>query len=122
MKDFRKQKVWVKAHDLALEAYRVTEAFPQKELFGLTSQIRRAGVSIPANIAEGHGRDHLGDYVRHISTAKGCVLELETRLLIVERLKYLPRPELELAIALTAEVGKMLEGLSKSLRAIPANA
>ncbi len=66
MKDFRKQKVWKKAHGLALEVYRVTEAFPKSEVFGLTGQIRRAGVSIPANVAEGCGRDMDADFGRFL--------------------------------------------------------
>ena len=122
VRSYKDLLVWQKAMDLVIECYRVTRGLPASEVYGLGSQIQRAAVSIPANIAEGHGRDHLGDYVRHISIAKGSVLELETHLLIVERLKYIPRSELELAIGLTTEVGKMLEGLSKSLRALPANA
>ena len=82
MKDFRKQKVWGKAHDLALKVYRVTEAFPKTELFGLTSQIRRAGVSIPANIAEGCGRDTDADFARFLQIAMGSASELEYHLLL----------------------------------------
>jgi hypothetical protein len=76
LKDFRKQKVWQKAHDLALEVYRITQAFPKTELFGLTSQSRRAGVSIPANIAEGCGRDTDADFARFLQIAMGSASEL----------------------------------------------
>jgi four helix bundle protein len=88
VKDFRKQKVWQKAHDLALEVYRVTEAFPKTELFGLTSQIRRAGVSIPANIAEGCGRDTDADFSRFLQIAMGSASELEYHLLLAHDLGF----------------------------------
>ena len=88
MKDFRKQKVWQKAHDLALEVYRVTEAFPKREVFGLTSQIRRAVVSIPANIAEGCGRDTDADFARFLQIAISPASELEYHLLLAHDLGF----------------------------------
>ena len=66
LKSYRELKVWQKAMDLVVESYRVSKLLPKSEMFGLTSQIQRAAVSIPANIAEGHGREHLGDYLRHL--------------------------------------------------------
>ena len=95
MKDFRKQKVWQKAHDLALEVYRVTEAFPKREVFGLTSQIRRAGVSIPANIAEGCGQDTDADFARFLQIAMGSASELEYHLLLVHDLGFVSDPDYE---------------------------
>jgi four helix bundle protein len=116
VKSYRDLKVWEKAMDLVVESYRITKLLPKSEAYGLASQIQRAAVSIPANIAEGHGRDHLGDYLRHLSMAKGSVVELETHLLIARRLLYVTESDLEPVLTHTAEVGRMLEGLSKSLR------
>ena len=117
MKDFRKQKVWMKAHDLALEVYRVTEAFPKKELFGLTSQIRRAGVSIPANIAEGCGRDTDADFARFLQIAMGLASELEFHLLLAHDLGFLSDPDYERLNNQTIEVKQMLTSFIKKLKA-----
>jgi len=81
------------------------------------NQIQRAAVSIPANIAEGQGRDHLGDYLHHLSIANGSLMELETHLLISERLAYLKLAELEPVLSLSAEIGRMLNGLVTKLKA-----
>ena len=83
---YRDLRVWQKAMDLVVTSYEVTKQFPQTELYGLVSQIQRAVVSIPANIAEGHGREHLGDYIHHLSMANGSLIELETHFLLAERL------------------------------------
>lgn len=93
-----------------MECYRLSRSLPSSETYGLASQIQRAAVSVPANIAEGHGRDHLNDYTRHLSIAKRSLMELETHLAIVQRLSYLPEQELRLAAGLATEIGKMLEG------------
>jgi four helix bundle protein len=103
--------------DLLLDCYRLSDLLPSHELYGLRSQIRRAAVSIPANIAEGHGRDHLGDYLRHLSMANGSLKELETRLLITTRLAYLRHENVEGVLSTAAEIGRMLSGLSQKLRA-----
>lgn len=84
-------------------------------MFGLIAQIQRAAVSIPANIAEGHGREHLGDYLRHLSIARGSLMELETHLLILNRL-YLPIDEVKSAFEMIREVDRMLSGLTKRLK------
>jgi len=73
-------------------------------------------VSIPANIAEGHGREHLGDYVRHLSVANGSLMELETHFLISVELEYLTRDQIAPVMAMTSEVGRMLTGLTRKLR------
>jgi four helix bundle protein len=117
VKDFRKQKVWLKAHDLALEVYRVTEAFPKSELFGLTSQIRRACVSIPANIAEGCGRDTDADFARFLQIAMGSASELEYHLLLAHDLGYFPKVAYEELSNKTAEVKQMLTSFIKKLKA-----
>ena len=114
---YRDLLVWQKAVDLVVECYRLTETFPKNETYGLVSQIRRSATAVPANIAEGHGRDHLGDYLRHISIAKGSLTELETHLIVSERLTLLSKESLSGVLRRSAEIGRMLEGLSKSLRA-----
>jgi four helix bundle protein len=102
--------------DLVVSCYAVSNGLPPSETYGLKSQIRRAAVSIPANIAEGHGRDHLGDYLRHLSVANGSLKELETHLLITVRLEYLSRDHVEAILRSASEVGRMLSGLSRNLR------
>jgi len=81
--------VWQRAMDLVAEAYQLTQRFPSEERYGLVQQVKRSVVSIPSNIAEGHGRDHLGDYLRHLSIANGSLMELETQFLIAVRLGYI---------------------------------
>ena len=117
LKDFRKQKVWMKAHDLALEVYRITEAFPKTELFGLTSQIRRACVSIPANIAEGCGRDTDADFARFLQIAMGSASELEYHLLLAHDLGFLTDSVYERLQTKTSEVKQMLTSFIKKLKA-----
>lgn len=116
IKSYRDLKVWQKAVDLAVDCYRLTGRFPRSEMYGLTSQIQRSAVSVPANIAEGHGRDHLGDYLHHLSTANGSLMELETHLLIAVRLTYLRSEDLKPVLLQTAEVGRMLNGLTSKLK------
>lgn len=116
VKGYQDLLVWQKSMDLVVESYRISEFLPRAELFGLVSQIRRAAVSIPANIAEGHGREHLGDYIRHLSIANGSLMELETHFLIVKRL-YKIEDGLQQALEMTDEMGRMLSGLTKKLKA-----
>ena len=116
IQSYRDLKVWNRAMDLVEECYRLTSKFPKTEIYGLSSQIQRAAVSIPANIAEGKGRQHLGDYIRHLCIANGSLKELETHLLIALRLSYLNNSELHLALSLTDEVGKMLNSLIEKLK------
>ncbi len=117
MKDFRKQKVWEKAHDLTLEIYRITEAFPKAELFGLTSQIRRCAVSVPANIAEGCGRDTDADFARFLHIAMGSASELEYHLLLACDLGFLEKMLYEQLHGKTIEVKQMLASFIKKLKA-----
>jgi four helix bundle protein len=105
--------------DLVVRSYQLAKLLPRDELYGLISQTHRAAVSVPANIAEGHGRDHLGDYIHHLSVANGSLMELETRLLVAQRLSYLKTSDVEPLLALTAEVGPMLAGLTRKLKAVP---
>ena len=107
--------VWQKAMDLVTEIYRITGTFPAEERFGLSSQARRAAVSIPSNIAEGHGRKATGAYVNHLSIAYGSLMELETQIQIAARLDFLARNQADTLLTRTDEIGKMITGLKKSL-------
>jgi four helix bundle protein len=116
IKSYRDLLVWQKSMDLVVVSYEVAKRLPQHENFGLISQIQRAAVSIPANIAEGHGRKHRGDYLHHLSMSRGSLLELETHLLISVRLGYLRSEDIESILKLTDEVGRMISGLIQRLR------
>jgi four helix bundle protein len=102
--------------DIVEDCYKLSKQIPQSEMYGLTSQIRRAAVSIPANIAEGHGRRTLGDYIQHLSIANGSLKELETHLLIAGRLHYVKENEISPALARCAEIGRMHSSLLQKLR------
>ena len=102
---------WQKAVLLVTEIYRVTKKFPKDELFGLTSQVRRAAVSIPSNIAEGQGQLSKGDFRRFLGHARGSLLELETQILIAQNLDYLTKDEVSQLSYLISEVGRILNGL-----------
>ena len=114
---YRDLQVWQKAMDLVVESYKVVSLLPKNEVYSLATQIQRAAVSIPANIAEGHGRDHLGDYLRHLSVANGSLMELETHFLIANKLSYVSEVQLESALERTRELGRMLAGLIRKLKA-----
>jgi four helix bundle protein len=116
IKSCRDLLVWQKAIDLAVSIYKLTEALPRREDFGRKSQARRAAASNPANIAEGHGRDHIGDYLRHLSVAKGSLAELETHLLLAVRLGYFTEQQVKDALLSADEIGRMLSELSAKLR------
>ena len=102
--------------DLVVTSYEVTKQFPQSEQYRLVSQIQRAAVSIPANIAEGHGREHLGDCLHHLSMANGSLMELETHFVLAGRLGFLKAELMNQLLDQTAEVGRMLAGLIRSLK------
>ena len=102
--------------DLVELCYRLSRKFPQSEMYGLTNQIRRASVSVPANIAEGHGRRNLGEYIQHLSIANGSLKEVETHILIAGRLNYIQNNEVVLGMEVSAEVGRMLSVLIQKLR------
>jgi four helix bundle protein len=113
---YRDLRVWQKAMDLVVASYETSKRLPQSELYGLARQMQRAAVSLPANIAEGHGREHLGDYLHHLSMANGSLLELETHFLLAGRLGYLSAEPMNELLDQTAEVGRMLAGLIRSLK------
>ena len=113
---YRQLHVWQKSMELMLEVYRLSDRLPRREVFGLTSQLRRAAMSVPANIAEGDGRVHRGDYLRHLSIARGSISELDALLDAAERLSYVRGEELRLASELTDHVGRMLTRLIERLK------
>ena len=112
---FRDLEAWQLSMKLVEEIYRTTATFPKSELYGLTSQVRRAAVSIPSNVAEGHCRPTTGAYAHHVGIAMGSHGEVETCVEIAARLGFLPRPEQERLLATTERVGPILNRLHHSL-------
>ena len=120
IKSYRDLLVWQKAIDLVVDAYRATAPFPKSETYGLTSQIRRAATSIPANIAEGYGRGSRKEYVQFLTFAQGSLKELETHFIVAEKLSYLTAVQMNRLLSQTDELGRMLGSLIRKLRAAPA--
>jgi len=115
MRPHEKLDVWKKAIDFVVAVYKVTEGFPKEEKFGLTSQLRRAAVSIPANIAEGAGRKSSKEFAHFLSNSQGSASEVETELLIASKLSYIQEAKyLSLRSALD-EIGRMITGLARHL-------
>jgi four helix bundle protein len=112
---YRDLEVWQKAMDLAETVYSLSRTFPVEERFGLISQMQRSAVSVPANIAEGQGRKHRGEFVRHLTIARGSLAELETHLLLAGRLGYAGKDRLGALWRQAQEVGRLLNGLIRSL-------
>ena len=116
MRDFRSLKVWEKSHSLAVAVYKKTATFPRSELYGLTSQIRRACTSIPANIAEGCGRGGHADFARFLQIAMGSASELEYHLLLARDLGLLASEDFDALSARTTETKRMLASLIRRIR------
>jgi four helix bundle protein len=115
VQSYRQLIVWQKAMDFVAEVYRVTRTFPREEVYGVTSQLRRAAVSIPSNIAEGQGRQTTGEFRQFLGHARGSLLETETQILLSERPEYLDHKTAEMLLGQAAEVGRILNGLMNSL-------
>jgi four helix bundle protein len=115
LKGHRELLVWQRSMSLVVECYRITQSFPDRERYGLASQLQRAAVSVPANIAEGHGRKSTGAYLHHLSIANGSLAELETHLLIAVKLGYVSEADVASAMSMNEESGRMLAGLIRSL-------
>ena len=115
MQDYHKLQVWQKSHQLTLRVYRRTASFPKAEVFGLTSQIRRAAASIELNIAEGCGRDSSPELTRFLRIALGSASELECQTEITRDLGYLPAADVADWLAAVTELKRMLTGLIKKL-------
>jgi four helix bundle protein len=108
--------VWQKSMDLVESIYRITENLPSKENFGLISQMRRATISIPSNIAEGYGRQSSGSYIQFLSIARGSLLELETQIELCIRLKFISKTDSEKINSDIVEISKMLTALIKKIK------
>ena len=115
LKSYRDLEVWQKAMDLVVICYQMTKEFPKNEIYGLSGQLRRAAVSIPANIAEGRQRRHSKEFLQYLSIAYGSLAELETHIQIAERLNYINEIQNIKVLDKTAEIGRMLNGLRKSI-------
>jgi len=116
IRSYRDLRVWQHAMDLVAEGYRLTGAFPRHETYGLSAQLRRALTSVACNIAEGHGRDHLGEYLHHLSMAYASLMEVETQVLIGQRLEYLSQAQVTQWLERTGALARMLSTLSRKLR------
>ena len=115
MDSYQQLTVWQKAMDLTTSVYELTASFPKEERYSLVDQMRRAAISIPSNIAEGKGRKSQNDFKHFLSIARGSVNELETQILLSERLSYTDKEKSDKIIGLADEVGKMINGLINSL-------
>ncbi len=113
---FRDLLAWQRAMELAELIYEISAKFPNAERFGLTDQLRRAAVSVPSNIAEGHDRNSTREFVHFLSIARGSLAEVETQLELADRLKFRDSEVFGPAYPLIDQVGRLISGLSKSLR------
>lgn len=116
MPGYKDLKVWQLGMEVSVAVYRITDGFPQKEIYSLTNQIRRAAVSVPANIAEGHERDTTKDYLRFVSIARGSLAELETELQIASRLGYAQMDQLKPLLENIDHLSRMIRNLQIALR------
>ena len=115
LKNYKELKVWQRSYQLCLEIYGITKGFPKEEKYGLSSQIRRAAVSVPSNIAEGYGRKTTPEYIRFLYIAYGSNCELETQILLSKDLGYIEAGKIEFLQEGIEAVERMLKALIKSL-------
>jgi four helix bundle protein len=116
VKSFHDLITWQKAMQLVEDVYQVSQSFPKEERYGLTNQVRRAAVSVPSNIVEGQGRESTQEFIRFLSIARGSLYEVETQLLIAQRLRYLPEAKTQELKCQIDEVGRLINGLTNSLK------
>jgi four helix bundle protein len=116
VQSYRDLVAWNKAMELVTEVYRATQKLPKEELFGLMSQIRRAAISIPSNIAEGKGRLSKGEFRQFLGNARGSLAELETQILIAQNLQYVNEAEANRLLVMVEETGKVLNGLLSAVK------
>ena len=116
LKSYQDLEVWKKSIAWVETIYNISTNFPLEEKYGMTSQLRRAAVSVPANIAEGAARSGTGEFLQFLSEAGGSLAEVETLLILAHRLKLLPKEKAEMLLDEAKEIGKMLSGLKRSLR------
>ena len=115
LRNYKDLKVWQKAYTLCLQIYEVTKSYPVEERFGLSSQLRRAGVSVPSNIAEGYGHKSTKQYIQYLYVSYGSICEMETQLLLAKDLHYLKEVNFVELNSQLSEVERMLKALIKSL-------
>ena len=115
VRSYRDLVAWQKAMELVVSVYTCTQTFPKVETYGLISQMRRAAVSVPSNIAEGHARISTGEFGQFLGHALGSLVEIETQILIGERLSYVDAVKSHEVLRRTTELGKILNGLLRSL-------
>ena len=113
--DHKELIAWQKAIELVEEVYKMTQTFPKEEMFGIISQMRRCSISIPSNIAEGHSRNSSGEFKQFLGIAKGSSAELETQLIIAQKLGYITNAKLGEVNSLLVDVRKLISGLLRSL-------
>ncbi|WJR69616.1 four helix bundle protein [Neorhizobium sp. CSC1952] len=116
MNSYQDLVVWQRSMDLAVACYELTKDFPKEEIYGLVSQIRRSAASVAANIAEGYERDATGAYVQHLKIAQGSLKELETHLILSTRVGIIAAGNIQPAMLLSDEIGKMLRSLIRRLQ------
>jgi four helix bundle protein len=115
VRSYRELIAWQKAMDLVTEVYKASSVFPRQELYGLTSQLRRAAISIPSNIAEGQCRWSTKEFVQFLSVSSGSLGEVETQIILAQRLEYLKEKVTSDILEKSAEVGRLIHGLANSL-------
>lgn len=119
IRSYRDLDVWQLGMQIGKESYFLTRSFPREELYGFTSQIRRSAVSIPANIAEGYGRDSRREYLQFLRIAQGSLKELETHLLLAADVNLTSAASIELILKLCEQTGRMLHSLIRKLQELP---
>ena len=112
---YRDLTVWQRAMELAALVYELTARLPREETYGLRSQLQRAAVSIPSNIAEGHAKESTKEYLRYLLVSRGSMAELETQLPLCQKLQLLSKEDVEHALIVSDEIGRMIRGLQHSL-------
>jgi four helix bundle protein len=116
VKSYQDLVAWQKAMDLAIAVYRATSSFPREEIYGLTSQLRRAATSIPSNIAEGQGRNTTGEFLQFLGHARGSLFEAETQLQVAKSLSFVDERTAVAVLEKTSKLSRILSGLIASLR------
>ncbi len=119
IQSYRDLRVWQLGMDLAADSYKLTKSWPKEELFGLTSQIRRSAASIPANIAEGFGREATGSFVQFLRNAQGSLKEFETHILLAARVELVDEPTSEALLERAGDIGRMLGSLIRKVASTP---
>ncbi len=116
MNKYQELNIWKKSMDLVEQVYSLSKSLPDEEKFGLISQIKRSSVSIPSNIAEGAGRNSNKEFIHFLSIANGSTTELETQLILIQRLKLVTKDKINIVLQLCAEIKKMNYALQKSIK------